>query len=50
MILAIVCSVALWDPHLKADLMHVLQLSMNAAIAIAFAVFGLITILTMLIN
>jgi hypothetical protein len=44
MILAAVCNVALWDPHLKADLMHILKLSKNAAIAIAitFAAFGLV--------
>ena len=41
MILAAVCSVALWDPHFKADIMHVLKSSTNAAIA--FAVFGLVT-------
>jgi hypothetical protein len=35
MILAAVCSVALWDPNLRADLMHVLKLSMNAATTIA---------------
>jgi hypothetical protein len=41
MILAAVCSVALWDPHFKADIMHVLKSSTNAAIA--FATLGLVT-------
>jgi hypothetical protein len=41
MILAAVGSLAFWDPHFKADIMHVLQLSTNAAIA--FVVFGLVT-------